>query len=207
DHPRASRHRVGADRSEQMGSSDQPACREGRPRPCRRRQSAPSLRASRGGRPRAAGTGDSSRGLPVIDRRRLVVVLVTLTAGLMGGVAAAALIGSARIAAADIVAVLFGRADPHGTESVVILGVRLPRIAAAVLAGGALAVAGAGFQALTRNPLAEPSVLGVSGGAAFGVVGAQVSGLGPGGGGALWLAALGVAGAVAAGAAALLLPP
>ena len=43
-------------------------------------------------------------------------------------------------------------------------------ISAAVLAGGALAVAGVAFQSLTRNPLAEPSLLGVSGGAAFGIV-------------------------------------
>ena len=57
------------------------------------------------------------------------------------------------------------------------LSLRLPRIVAALLAGGALAVAGVGFQGLTRNPLAEPSVLGVSSGAAFGVVLAQVFGL------------------------------
>src|SRR5439155_493780 len=44
--------------------------------------------------------------------------------------------------------------------------------------GGALAVAGVAFQALTRNPLAEPSVLGISGGAAFGVVIGQSFGLG-----------------------------
>ena len=46
----------------------------------------------------------------------------------------------------------------------------------AVLAGGALAVAGVAFQGLTRNPLAEPSVLGVTSGAAFGVVLAQILG-------------------------------
>src|SRR5216683_1800548 len=61
-----------------------------------------------------------------------------------------------------------------------VLDIRVPRIAAALLAGGALAVAGAGFQALTRNPLAEPSILGVSGGAAFGVVLGQSVGLGAG---------------------------
>ena len=137
----------------------------------------------------------------MIDRRRLVLVLVALTSGLMVAVAVAALVGSARIAAADIVAVLIGRADPHGTESVVILGVRLPRIAAAALAGGALAVAGAGFQALTRNPLAEPSVLGVSAGAALGVVVAQLMGPAAGVGDALRLTLFGFAGALIAGVA------
>ena len=85
------------------------------------------------------------------------------------------------------------------------LSIRLPRIAAAALAGGALAVAGVAFQALTRNPLAEPSVLGVSGGAAFGVVIGQSLGLGLGLLGAAGLTALAFAGAVVAAAAVYLI--
>jgi iron complex transport system permease protein len=86
-------------------------------------------------------------------------------------------------------------------ERVVTLDLRLPRIIAAVLAGGSLAVAGVGFQALTRNPLAEPAVLGVSSGAAFGVVMGQIFGLGPTILATLGLAALAFVGAlVAAGA-------
>ena len=81
------------------------------------------------------------------------------------------------------------------------LSIRLPRIAAAVLAGGALAVAGVAFQALTRNPLAEPSVLGISAGAAFGVVVGQSFGLGLTLRAAVGLTAFAFAGAlVAAGA-------
>ena len=49
----------------------------------------------------------------------------------------------------------------------IVVRVRLPRIVLAVLVGAALAVAGAVFQALLRNPLADPYVLGVSGGAAL----------------------------------------
>jgi iron complex transport system permease protein len=82
----------------------------------------------------------------------------------------------------------------------VVLNIRLPRILVAALAGGALAVAGAAFQALTRNPLAEPAVLGVSGGAAFGVVVGQLFGLGAGIVEALGLAALAFAGAFVAAA-------
>jgi iron complex transport system permease protein len=135
----------------------------------------------------------------VIERRRLVLVLAALAAALAVAVVAATFLGSARLSPGDVVAALTGRADASRTESVVIWGVRLPRIAAAVLAGGALAVAGAGFQGLTRNPLAEPSVLGVSSGAALGVVIAQL--MGPTGGvtDALRLTLFGFAGALAAG--------
>ncbi len=54
---------------------------------------------------------------------------------------------------------------------------RLPRVALAAVAGGALAISGATFQALLRNPLADPYVVGVSGGAALGGVVALVLGL------------------------------
>ena len=51
--------------------------------------------------------------------------------------------------------------------SIILLQVRLPRIVLAFLVGGALAAVGVGLQALLRNPLAEPYVLGISSGAAF----------------------------------------
>ena len=137
----------------------------------------------------------------MMDRRRLVIVLVSLTVGLVAAAAAATFLGSARLAPADVVAVLSGRMDSASTASVVIWGVRLPRMAAAALAGGALAVAGAGFQGLTRNPLAEPSVLGVSSGAALGVVIAQLIGPTSGVGDALRLTLFGFAGALIAGLA------
>jgi iron complex transport system permease protein len=83
-------------------------------------------------------------------------------------------------------------------ETVVVLGLRLPRIAAALLAGGALAVAGVGFQALTRNPLADPSLLGISSGAAFGVVLGQIFGVGTTALAVLGLTAFAFAGAMVA---------
>jgi len=55
---------------------------------------------------------------------------------------------------------------------------RLPRAALAALVGGALGLCGCTFQALLRNPLAEPYVLGVSGGAAVGAVAVVVTGIG-----------------------------
>jgi iron complex transport system permease protein len=134
-------------------------------------------------------------------RRRLVVALALLGAGLFAASVLAILLGSARLSPLAVLHVLGGGVAVGSTEHVVVLGLRLPRIAAAVLAGGALAVAGVGFQALTRNPLAEPSVLGVSAGASFGVVVAQLVG----GGGALFdtirITAFGFGGALVAGAA------
>ena len=51
-----------------------------------------------------------------------------------------------------------------------VFGLRLPRIALGILVGASLSTAGAGFQALLRNPLADPYVLGVSSGAALGAI-------------------------------------
>jgi len=51
----------------------------------------------------------------------------------------------------------------------ILLEIRLPRLIAAVIAGGSLGVAGVGFQALFRNPLADPYIIGASSGAALGV--------------------------------------
>lgn len=129
-----------------------------------------------------------------------VLALVAAAAAL-----AALFVGSAPISPRAVVAVLTGRAQAQGVDEVVVLNLRLPRIAAALLAGGALAVAGAGFQALTRNPLAEPSVLGVSSGAAFGVVLAQVFGLRAGLLDALGLTAFAFGGALVAGVAVYLI--
>jgi iron complex transport system permease protein len=56
------------------------------------------------------------------------------------------------------------------TNHLIILTVRLPRSLIAVLVGAALAVAGALMQGLTRNPLADPEILGINGGAALAVV-------------------------------------
>jgi iron complex transport system permease protein len=133
------------------------------------------------------------------EARRLLVALAALGGALALVAGGALFIGSAPVAPGDVVAALSGRAAPEAVERAVVLGLRLPRIAVAALAGGALAVAGAGLQALTRNPLAEPAVLGVSSGAAFGVVAGQLFGLGLGIVEALGLAGLAFAGAFVAG--------
>lgn len=73
-------------------------------------------------------------------------------------------LGAVAISTRDLVGVLLG----GGTEAdrFIVLELRLPRALMGILVGGGLAMSGAVFQALLRNPLAEPYILGVSGGAA-----------------------------------------
>ncbi|MFC9794864.1 iron ABC transporter permease [Streptomyces sp. NPDC057695] len=90
----------------------------------------------------------------------LVVVLVGVTV-------AALLLGDAKLLFGDLLNWVQGQA---GRTTAFVLETRVPRVLAALLAGAALALAGTLVQAVTRNPLAEPSILGVSGGAALGAV-------------------------------------
>lgn len=85
-------------------------------------------------------------------------------------------IGSVTIAPADIWAVLQGEGSL--LHSTLIWDLRLPRTLAAFATGGLLAVAGALMQVLLRNPLADPYVLGLSGGAAVGALLAMLAGMG-----------------------------
>lgn len=93
-------------------------------------------------------------------------------------------VSATRIAPGTILAVILQALGiPTGldipeTASTVILQIRLPRVIAALLAGGGLAAAGTVMQGLFRNPLAEPGILGVSAGASLGALLALVSGAG-----------------------------
>lgn len=83
--------------------------------------------------------------------------------------------GAYPITVPEIVTTLFnrvaGRTNQIPSEFLlVVFGLRLPRIALGIIVGAALSTAGAGFQALLRNPLADPYVLGVSSGAAVGAI-------------------------------------
>src|SRR5262249_18017601 len=106
-------------------------------------------------------------------------------------------IGPAPISPVDVAATLAGRA-PSELAATVVLELRLPRVLLAALAGGGLAVAGTAFQGLTRNPLADPAVLGVAGGAARGAVMGQLSGLGGSLAGTVGLSVAAFAGALIA---------
>ncbi|HJR49708.1 MAG TPA: iron chelate uptake ABC transporter family permease subunit, partial [Gemmatimonadales bacterium] len=62
-----------------------------------------------------------------------------------------------------------------GSTSVIVRDLRMPRVLLAFLVGGSLAMCGAALQAMIRNPLAEPYLLGLSGGAGLGAVVALAS--------------------------------
>jgi iron complex transport system permease protein len=101
----------------------------------------------------------------------LLVALGVLALGLL----VAFTVGRYPVTLAELIEVLLSRlmgrtaAVPPAVENVVLL-VRGPRVVAAVLVGGALAVAGTAFQGLFRNPLVSPDILGASSGAALGAV-------------------------------------
>jgi iron complex transport system permease protein len=69
-----------------------------------------------------------------------------------------------------ILAILAGNVDSDPTLSSIIWQIRFPRVVLAALVGAALSLGGLVFQALLRNPLAEPYILGISGGSAVGAI-------------------------------------
>jgi len=103
---------------------------------------------------------------------------VVLPALLLASLGLSLWAGSLRLSWGEIAGILLGngRADP--THAAIVLRVRLPRAALAALVGAGLGAAGGAFQGLLRNPLADPYILGVSGGAALGAVAALSLGLG-----------------------------
>lgn len=101
---------------------------------------------------------------------RLGVLAAALLAALLLGVR----LGAVPLGVGEIVDAVRGMGDPSTVA--IVQRLRLPRSVQAALTGGALAASGAVFQALLRNPLADPYVLGVAGGAAVGAVLAVVLG-------------------------------
>lgn len=78
-------------------------------------------------------------------------------------------IGSVDIPFADVLDILTGGGDPGGSIRFIVLGSRLPQVITALLAGAGLAVSGLMLQTAFRNPLAGPSILGITSGASLGV--------------------------------------
>ena len=111
--------------------------------------------------------------MPPLTSRRLALSIGALLAALALSVAVCASLGSSHYTLLD----LLRRPADEEMAQAMILGVRLPRILMAALAGAALGAAGAVFQAVLRNPLADPYILGVSGGAALGAFTATALGL------------------------------
>lgn len=124
--------------------------------------------------------------------RALHLGLLTLAAFL--AVAVNVMLGPADLGLDRVWAALIQRGD--GPAATIVWQIRLPRSLTAALVGTALGLSGATFQALLRNPLAEPYILGISGGAAVGVV--LILALGWAGGAAWGLPVAALVGALAA---------
>lgn len=121
---------------------------------------------------RRVATGDADTGAAVTvapPRPRWLVgaVLAAGVAVLAGAVLVALGLGDVHLGAGRLVAAAFGRADDLANG---IVAFRAPRVVAALAAGGCLAGAGVAIQSVVRNPLAEPSLLGVTGGSSIGAI-------------------------------------
>jgi iron complex transport system permease protein len=106
-------------------------------------------------------------------------------------------VGAIPIAPADVVQALLGRGDP--SVIAIVRGLRLPRVVLSALIGAGLGMSGGALQGTLRNGLAEPYLLGVSGGAAVGAVGAYAAGVDDAG----WIAIAAFLGATVAVALAI----
>ncbi len=113
----------------------------------------------------------AERSRPATPRRLGLLAVVVVVA-----IAFSVSFGASGLGPGDLWRALSADGDP--TARSILLQLRLPRAALAALVGGALGLSGCTFQALLRNPLAEPYVLGVSGGAAVGAVAVVVTGIG-----------------------------
>lgn len=111
--------------------------------------------------------------------RTTLLTLGSLFAGLVLVAFLSLALGTTRTSFGEVVAALFRTSD-HSSDAVrtIILQIRLPRVLLAMIVGAGLSVAGATFQALLRNPLAEPYILGISSGGTVGALVAMTLGLG-----------------------------
>jgi iron complex transport system permease protein len=95
------------------------------------------------------------------------ILFVVVVIALKMGAVQVSLYGLAK----DLLSVLFGRTNAISSDyGMIVMDIRLPRILLGLVVGASLAVAGTSFQALLRNPLADPYVLGISSGAAVGSI-------------------------------------
>lgn len=114
-----------------------------------------------------------------LTARRLGITLAALALLLITVGVFSVAVGSEHIGLADVLhiitAEITGRVpDVSPEQRIIIAEVRFPRVLMAIVVGAALAVAGSAYQALLRNPLADPGILGISSGAALGAISATI---------------------------------
>jgi len=120
--------------------------------------------------------------MKIVTLKKVVIISVLLTLLLILIILLSITMGSVRVPAFRSIRILFQsilglKATGNETERAIILSLRFPRAILAGLVGAGLSVSGATLQALLRNPLADPYILGVSSGAAVGAIIAILMGL------------------------------
>jgi iron complex transport system permease protein len=111
--------------------------------------------------------------------KRLAITLFALAIVLIAVGVFSVSVGSEHVGFSNVIRVIVaevtGRsADVSPEQRTIIANIRLPRVLMAIVVGAALAVAGSAYQALLRNPLADPGILGISSGAALGAISATI---------------------------------
>jgi iron complex transport system permease protein len=106
----------------------------------------------------------------LVTRGRVFRLSLVMAFVLLLVVVVSLLVGTAEVSFSKFVALAFGSLDANDPARLIILRIRLPRIILAGLSGFSLALGGVIFQALLRNPLADPFILGISSSSAFGAI-------------------------------------
>jgi iron complex transport system permease protein len=107
---------------------------------------------------------------PPVTPARLITMTVSLGLLLVLVIMAGLSIGSASVSPGNVLGALTGQSGVPDTDRTIVMELRLPRVLLAVIVGGGLSIAGLVFQALLRNPLAEPYILGISSGGTVGAL-------------------------------------
>jgi len=111
-------------------------------------------------------------------KRRISAIVVTIAVmGLFLTFVLTLMVGDIHLSVSEIFSILFGNTDSDRNRYVIIES-RLPRLLCCILVGAALSTSGLVMQSLFKNPMASPSVLGISSGAAFGAALAMAFGVG-----------------------------
>lgn len=101
---------------------------------------------------------------------RVIRISVTLVLCLIAVAVGSLFVGTADVSLSKAFGLLRGTLSPDDPAKLILLKIRLPRVVLAAMVGYGLSLGGVVFQALLRNPLADPFILGVSSGAAFGAI-------------------------------------
>lgn len=101
------------------------------------------------------------------SRRQIRVLFLLCGLGLLAGLSFASLLLGTRMLSPEVLLQALSSQDRSSAEQIILLDYRLPRTLLGLLCGAAFGVSGALIQAATRNPLADPGILGVNAGSAF----------------------------------------